>query len=236
MTVWLPIIGALVGLAATVVGWSLNQLGQWFGYRRDRKKALARAIYGMLCIRNQIRVLPEAVRMLSEKLQIPAAHQVVLVSVVESLFWTEDDVGKQIEESMAALAEYDPVLAARMRGRDQVVPLLKKLRKMTASNPIAANFWSVMEGQIMAHALPQFDEAILEIGLLHGRRMARIVRADLDKKLDVPEGVLTTVTDAIQQQIHTEQATSAQPTQREKSQPPPHPQPIPIWKEGHPLT
>jgi len=236
MTPWLPIIGAVVGLAATVVGWSLNQLGQWFGFRRDRKKAMARAIYGMLRLRDRVRILPEAVRMLSERLQIPAAHQVVLAAVMESLFLVEDDFAKDLDESMAVLAEYDPILAARMRGRDQVVPLLKKLRMMVASNPMAAGFWSTMESQIMAYGLPRFDEAILEIGCLHGRRMAKDIKAALCKKSDVPQEVLTAITAAIQQQIQTEQAMAAQLAQQQKSQPPPHRRRIPIWKQTPPTT
>jgi hypothetical protein len=232
MTAWLPIIGALIGFAGTVVGWLLNQFGQWFGFRRERKKAMARTIYGMLQIRNRIRILPDAVQMLCERLQIPAAHQVLLVAVIDS-FLVEDGFATEFEESMTVLAEYDPVLAARMRGRNQAVPLLKKLRQMIVANPMAAAFWSTIEGQIMTHALPRFDEAILEIGRLHGRRMAEDIKADLAKKEDVPEEVLTTITAAIQQQIQREQALADQLVQQQKLQPPSRER-IPIWKQSAP--
>jgi hypothetical protein len=197
----------------------------------NRKKAMARAIYGMLRLRDRVRILPEAVRMLSEKLQIPAAHQVILTAVMENLFLAEDELAKDFDESMAVLAEYDPILAARMRGRDQIVPLLRKLRMMVASNPMAAGFWSTMESQIMTYGLPRLDEAILEIGCLHGCRMAKDINADLCKKSDVPEEMLTAITTAIQQQIQTEQAMAAQLAQQQKSPPPPHRQRIPIWKQ-----
>jgi len=237
MAAWLPIIGALVGLAATVVGWSLNQLGQWFGFRRDRKKAMARAIYGMLRIRDRIRILPEAVKMLSDKLQIPAAQQVILVAVMETFFLSDDDPTKDFEESMIALAQYDPVLAARMRGRDQVIPVLKKLRQMFLANPLAAGLWSAIEGQIMTHALPQFDEAILEMGSLHGRHMVKSIKAELGKKTDVPEEILTTITTAIQQQIQIDQAAQAARTnQVGATAGPPHRQRVPLWSEKPPTT
>lgn len=73
MNAWLPIVGALIGLVGITLGWSLNQLSQWFAFRRERKKAMAREIYGMLQIRDRIRMLPEAVRTLSQKLNIPVA-------------------------------------------------------------------------------------------------------------------------------------------------------------------
>jgi len=233
ITAWLPIIGALIGVAATIVGWALTQLGQCFGFRRERKKAIARGIYGMLQIRDRIRILPEAVRMLSEKLHIPAANQVVLVAVMENFFLVEDGFAEEFEESMATLAEYDPVLAARTRGRNQAVPLLKKLRQLIVANPMAVALWSTMEDQIMVHALPRFDEAILELARLHGRRMVKDVGADLAKKANVPEEVLTTITAAIQQHIQMEQAQAAQLAQQKKSQSP-HRDRIPIWGKRPP--
>jgi hypothetical protein len=220
MAAWLPIITALIGVVATVIGWLLGQLGQLFALRRDRRKAMARAVYGMLQVREQIRRVPEAIRLLSEKLQIPAAQQVVLVAVLENFLVVEDSFAREFEESMAVLAESDPVLAARMRGRNQAVPLLRRLRQMIAANPAAAALWNTMECEIMKHALPRFDDAILEIGYLHGRRIVRDIKADMAKKADVPEEVLTTIATAIKQQIQVDQALTAQLAQQQKSKQP----------------
>jgi hypothetical protein len=186
---------------------------------------MARAIYGMLQIRDRIRMLPEAVRTLSDKLNIPAAGQVVLIAVFENFFLVEDGLAAEFEESIGTLAEYDPVLAARMRSKNQAVPLLRKLRQMIAANPVAASFWSTIEGQIMSHGLPRFDEAILELGRLHGRRMEKDIKAELVKKVDLPEEVLATITAAIQQQMtihHQQEAEAAQQKQPPRNR-------VPIW-------
>ena len=227
MSAWLPIVGAMIGLVGTALGWSLNQLSQWFGSRRERKKAMARTIYGMLQIRERIRMLPQAVRTLSEKLNIPAADQVILIAVFENVFLAEDGSVAEFEESIAVLAEHDPVLASRMRGKSEIVPLLKKLRQLIAANPAAAAFWSTIEGQIMNHGLPRFDEAILEVGNLHSLRMERDIKAELSKKGDVPEEVLATLTAAIKEQMKIQQQQEAGPapvpTARNR---------VPIWASG----
>jgi hypothetical protein len=100
MAPWFPIVAPLIGVVATVIGWSLNQLGQTYAFRRERKKAMARALYGMLQIRDRIRLLPEAVRMLSAQLQIPAATQVLLMAVMENFFFVEGGFAKEFEESL----------------------------------------------------------------------------------------------------------------------------------------
>ena len=226
MSAWLPIVGALIGLVATALGWSLNQLGQWFVFRHERKKAMARVIYGMLQIRDRIRMLPETVRILGEKLNIPAADQIVLVAVFENFFLAEDGFATEFEASIAVLAQYDPVLAARMRGKNQVVPLLRKLRQMIVANPMAAMLWSTIEGQIMTHGLPRFDESILEIGRLHSRKMQKDIEGELRKKVDLPGEVVATLTAAIQQQMQIQQQQTAQLT-HQKYQPPQNR--VPIW-------
>lgn len=173
-------------------------------------------------------MLPEAVRMLSEKLNIPAAGQVILIAVLENFFLVNDGFAAEFEASIASLAEYDPVLAARMRGKNQAVPILKKLRQTIAVNPMATAFWSTIEGQIMSHALPRFDEAILELGRLHSRRMERDIEAELKRKIDVPEEVLATITAAIQEQMKIQQQQAAQLAQQEQQNRPPRNR-VPIW-------
>src|ERR1039457_5816363 len=141
MTAWLPRVGALIGLVATALGWLLDQLGQWFGFRRERKKAISRAVYGLLQIRNRVRMVPDAVRILTEKFNIPSTDQVVLVAVFETFLLADLDFTAEFDRSIAVLAEHDPVLAARMQERNQVVPILKKLRQIIAANPMAAGVW-----------------------------------------------------------------------------------------------
>jgi hypothetical protein len=230
MTAWLPVIGALIGVAGTAFGVLLTQFGQWFVFRREQRQTMARAIYVMLQIRGKIRMVPEAVRILGKTITIPATTQVVLIAAFDNFFPADEGFVAEFEKSIASLAEYDPVLAARMRSKNQAVSLLRKLRPMIVANPTAAALWSTIEGQIMSHGLPRFDDAILELGRLHGRGMLKKVEADLGKKVDVQEEVLATITAAIQEQMKIEHQQAAQLTHQKQQQQSRNR--MPIWASG----
>lgn len=47
---WLPVLTGFIG---TLLGWFLNQFGQWFLHRREEKRAIACALSDLLEIRHR---------------------------------------------------------------------------------------------------------------------------------------------------------------------------------------
>jgi len=202
---WLPAVSALVG---TGLGWSLNQLGQLFLYRREHRKAVSKALLGLLEVREQLKRIPEALQVLGQKLQIPSADQVVLAVVLDGFFPTDDGWVKKFEESLLVLAEHDPVLAYRLRGKGLAVPLLRQLRQMSASNRDAAEFWGPYERRLMSEVLPRLDEVIEELGATLSRRTRKKVRQVLSEEVKLPDELIDALLQAIREQIERQQAAA----------------------------
>lgn len=188
---WLPLIGV-------AVGWILNQLGQWFVFRREERKAIGKALADLLDIRHRLLGMAKAVDALSHRFGIPVEAKPMIRTVFEQFFPPDADLGKRYNESVGLVSASNPVLGFRLRSQDMVSPMLSQLRAAAVSNgPEGGLFFAKLETELMRHVEPHFEQLIKLLARQHGWLTWWTVRGLLAKPLSVPEELLTTLAEAI---------------------------------------
>jgi len=188
---WLPLIGV-------AVGWILNQLGQWFVFRREERKAIGKALADLLDIRHRLLGMAKAVDALSQKFGIPAEAKPMIRTVFEQFFPADTDLGKRYNDSVGLVSASNPVLGFRLRSQDMVSPMLFQLRAAALSNgPEGGLFIAKLESELMRHMEPHFEQLITLLARQHGWVTWWRVRGVLKKQLTVPEDLLTALAEAI---------------------------------------
>lgn len=188
---WLPLIGV-------AVGWVLNQLGQWFVFRREERKAIGKALADLLDIRHRLIGMTKAVDALSHRFGIPAEAKPFMRTVFEQFFPPDADLGKRYNESVALVAAVDPVLGFRLRSQDTVSPMLHQLRAMALANgPEGGLFIAKLESELMSHFDPHLERLIRLLAKQHSWVTWWRVDGLLKKPLELPDGFLDALAEAI---------------------------------------
>jgi len=191
------LIGVVVGALLTLL---TGQLGQWLASRRDEKKAIARALSDLLEIRHRLLAVPKITEHLVKHFPIPPEGQTAIKIAFTRLFPADVDIGKRYGEAVTLVSASDPILGFRLRSQNVVSPLLDTVRQLAlADGPAAAGVLSSVETELMGHLKPHFDELITELAWLHSWLTWWKVRRRLKRPMELPEGILQSLTTQITQ-------------------------------------
>ncbi len=187
---WLPLIGVIVG---AVLGWFLNQLGQWMNGRRDEKKAIARAISNLLEIRHHLLAFPKATEVLSEHFGLPREHHTLFKVALSQLFPPDSDLSKRYSDAVNLVADQNPILGFRLRSQDRVIPLLDNLRKIALNDPNAIKAMPALEQELLGQLTPLLDKLLRELASAHGVITSFAVRRQLKREMELPADLLASL-------------------------------------------
>jgi hypothetical protein len=193
--------------AALVIGWSLNALTPYIAERRERRKAISRALADLMEVRRQLFVVEFALGELGKVATIPPE-----IEVQARLFFSQlllpnlDEMRKRYNESVTTLSSLEPLLGSELRLKDFGQSLLNTLNQVVAQTQDvqAANLWK----QINTLALKEADDSLS--GLIKKLALKRSLwtRIRVAKKLS--SGDLPKSTDALLELLRKEVAKHQQ--------------------------
>jgi len=99
----LPLVGVLLG-------WSLNEISQYFKVRRDQKASLSRVINALIDLRHYIVCRKDSFSAVSEAGRLSREGQDILIDFVSDNRFTSNVISDKIAKSCELLQTFDPLL------------------------------------------------------------------------------------------------------------------------------
>lgn len=131
------LLALLVGAFLT---WVVSQAGSYAADRRERRRAVGRALADVLETRRLVLGVMAAVELIADKLEgptvIPPNARLALQQMLEQQFLPDPKpLVDGYERNIEILAGLDPILAAQIRALPQARPYLARLRSFALSAP-----------------------------------------------------------------------------------------------------
>jgi len=132
----------------------------------------------LLDIRHNILAVEATIKLLRKELPLPDETEVALKALLMTVLPAPERLSARYEEALYQIAATRPLVAFRLRSKDQVTPLLQTLRTLASSDPNAAKAWSQVEPDLVSALQKHLDQVIREVAHLYGwRTWWRIWRA-----------------------------------------------------------
>lgn len=122
----------LLPLVGVVVGWFLSQFMQSFIIRKERKRALAKVLEGLLNVRHRLRSVPLVVSEIAERLAIEPRDQLTISVVLGNLIPME--TLKSFDDPVTAVAGEDPVPGYTLSFQNRAPATVEQLRRLSLND------------------------------------------------------------------------------------------------------
>jgi hypothetical protein len=193
----------LKSIISVALGWLLGQLSQYSLERRDRRKAISRALSDLLEIRHQFLGIEIAVGEIERIAELPPEVQAQLHTLVHNLIPNGQRISERYDESVSLIASIDPLLGFELRSKDLVQPILSMLQGIVSRDPYAAAFWKPIHKMIVSDLEPDFDAAVRKLAWKRGLMTRLRVEKKLRKPRELPakaKQVLTMIREQIERE------------------------------------
>jgi hypothetical protein len=196
--------------AALVIGWFLSAINPYLSERRERRKAIARALADLLEIRHRLVVIDSAVNELSKIVSIPTEVEMQIRLVFQNLSAKWHQVGQQYSESVTLVKSIDPLLGFKLQSKDELQPMLSDMFAVVAETKDmkAVTIWKSINVVILREAESDLDELIKKLALKRSLWARWRVNKILGQRRTLPKGG-----DAIIEILRTEIAKENTPEQ-----------------------
>jgi hypothetical protein len=165
-----------------LIGFLMAQLTGHFGERRERKKAVSRALSDLLIIKHQLFGLEEVVEQIGNMVgNIPEHEKSQIRVVFNSLLPKWDDLHSRYDQSVTTLAGLDPLLAFELRSKDFILPVLNWMHSLMAKDPqAAALIGPIFKTKLLSTIEPVLNKSLVTLarkkGLLCWYETRRLVK------------------------------------------------------------
>jgi hypothetical protein len=193
----------LKSIISIALGWLLSQLSQYSLERRDRRKAISRALSDLLEIRHQFLSIETAVGEIERLAKLTPEAKAQFYTLVNNALPNWQYMGQRYDESVSLIASIDPLLAFELRSKDQVRPTLSMLQNIASQDPQAAAFWNSFHKKIVSQLEPDFDAAVRKLAWKRGSITRLRVEKKLKKRRELPataEQMLTMIREQMEQE------------------------------------
>ncbi len=155
--------------ALIVLGFILAQAEHLFASRRERRKAISRALAELLDVRYQFVATETLCRAMETLGPIPAQAKSQLRLVIDSFLPDWKELHSRYDESVTTLAGLDPLLAFRIRSKDLVRPYIQRVHAIMSQDAQAATALAPIFAQTTLDRVePELKAAILKLALKRG--------------------------------------------------------------------
>jgi hypothetical protein len=176
-------------IVAVFLGWFLNEVSHWLRLRGEQRKPLARAIADLLEIRHTIRGVSTILAEMKRHFPIAPDAELALRKLLEEFIPETESLQKRYNEAVNLVAEVDPILAFRLRSRDEFTPFLRKVRPWFESENVTKPHVLQMEDKLSQMFLKILEELILELAKAHGLKTLWRTRKQLSKPVDISKEI-----------------------------------------------
>ena len=179
----LPLVGVVLGAV-------LSGMGEYLKHRNERKRVIARALSDLLEIRHRFVGVDAVFQETKKHTHVPADAAVMLREFFGKFLEVDDETQKRFRDALDALAGIDPVLAFRLRSKDQVPHLIRSIREAALQLGASSDDVSQVEPILREFAVPALNEAVLELAGYHSLKTKQEVERLVGRVFEFPPELL----------------------------------------------
>jgi hypothetical protein len=180
-------VSVLETLASVAAGWGLSELSQYLRRRSLRLTAIGKALAELLEIRHHLRAVEMVFAELRRRFpQVSAGDLLAGMNWIEQLLPPDPGLPRRYEEAVTELAGSEPLLAFQLRSKEQLPPVLVRLRALQLVDPNAVDLVFQTDEFLRSQGLVAIDDAIRDLAWHHGVLTWCSIRRLLSKKLELP--------------------------------------------------
>ncbi|SRR5258708_28859249 len=172
------------GVTSAVFTWLFGEVSRTRERRQKRREILGSAVSDLLSTRRKLLLASAVADEMHTFFDTPREVIVPLLpNMLRTLFKIDDSVHQSYERAGELLAATNPVLAAELRGRTRLLGGISTLAEVLPDVPILERTDpTLLQLTLLKNTtLPMIDTAAIELAERQGWRIARSVRAHLEK-------------------------------------------------------
>jgi hypothetical protein len=158
---WFPVL-------TLVAGWFLNELSYLVRLRREERKPFAKAIADLLEIRHRIRGASAAIAEVKKHFLVPADAELAVRRFLQDFILQTEPLRERYNEAVDLIASVDPILAFRLRSKDEFPSYLQKLRPLLDNDNQMKAFVTQIEDKLSSAFVDHLEESMMELAKAHG--------------------------------------------------------------------
>ena len=184
-------VSVIFPVIALIIGWSLNELSRYFGFRQQRHGALGQTLSQLLVIRMHMINIKLFTDILTGDFKMPLSSIPEFKRLYSELIpYSGEEVDQKMRDAIAVIASYDPILASVLSTNIGVSNIFTKLSYKIEgkgeSDELFIDYLSSLENKMM----PLLDEATLTLARKHGLLTYIRVRLLIRKGQYIPEDII----------------------------------------------
>jgi len=172
-----------------LIGWFLNELHHWFWSSREAREPFGRALADLLEIRHELKGLRVILAEVKKRVSISGDDERAMRTLLESILPEVEDLRDRFNNAVTSIASVDPVLAFRLRRKDQFRPLLERARALAKLGEHGNELPIWLEDKLTNVFMLSLEELIIDVAKGHGLRTWWRVRRRMSKPDDLPREV-----------------------------------------------
>jgi hypothetical protein len=186
----MEIVQLVLPLVGVVLGAVLSGVGGYLKHRNERKRVIARALSDLLEIRHRFVGVDAIFQETKKHTHVPADAAVMLREFFGKMLEIDDETQKRYRDALDALAGIDPVLAFRLRSKDQVPNLIRSIKDAALRYGASSAEVSQVEPILREFAVPALNDAVLELAGYHSSRTKQEVEKLVSRVFEFPPEIL----------------------------------------------
>lgn len=180
----------LLPLIGVVIGGGLSGIGAWWKARTERKRAIAIALADLLEIRTQAAAIELTITEARQRFDVPVDVAMFIRMVFGETFPLDQALHKRYEDSVSLIAGIDPVLAFRLRSKNNLPHFVSSITSLGAAAGMSAPDIASLDATLRDTLLPSLNEAISELARQHSFRTKRKVGKLLTRQQSLPPPIV----------------------------------------------
>jgi len=177
---WFPVL-------TLIAGWFLNELSCFFRLRREERKPFAIAMTDLLDIRHRLRAVSTTVGEIKKRFPMSPDNELVVRRFCQDFIAQTETLQRRYNEAVTLIATVDPILAFRLRSKDEFPSLLQQLRPFLDTDVQTRPFVAQIEAKLSCAFLEYLEESIVQVAKAHSMRTWWRIRKYLRKHQEMPK-------------------------------------------------
>ena len=179
---WFPVVTLLIG-------WFLNELHHWFWSNREERKPFGKALTDLLELWHDLKGLRIALFEIKKRFPISEDDERVIIKLLEDILPKLEDLQRRFNDAVTSIASIDPMLAFRLRGKDQYRLLLEWVRALAKVDGLGKQLSIWLEDKLTDAFLSNLEELIIDVAKAHGLRTWWKVHKRISKPVELPKEI-----------------------------------------------
>lgn len=176
----------LTTLAAVGLGWVLSEIGNRLRNRTAAKAALGRALSELTEIRHYVQGISVVMAELRKRLSMPPQDALNAMVWFGHLLPPDATLPERYSKAVADIAGTHPLLAFRLRSKDQIPTVLSKLRALQLAESAVSAADIQIDDFITKELISALEDGMRELAFGHSLTTWWRVRALLRRPLTLP--------------------------------------------------